>query len=59
MADEVAKSLEERFKAQTPTPNSREYGNDSWALVQLYSFYEHRGDDEGRSAFQKSFVSIF
>ncbi len=48
MADEVAESLEERLKTQTPTPNSREYGNDSWALVQLHSFYEHRGNDDGR-----------
>jgi hypothetical protein len=47
MADEVAQSLEDRFKTQPPTPNSREYGNDSWARVQLYAFYQHRGDDDG------------
>jgi hypothetical protein len=47
MADEVATSLDERYQKLTPTPNSREYGNDSWALVQLYSFYQHRGDEAG------------
>src|SRR4029078_7476109 len=47
MADEVAASLDDRYKKITPTPNSREYTNDAWALVQLYSFYEHRGDKAG------------
>jgi hypothetical protein len=44
-ADDVAASLNDRYRRLTPSPNSREYGNDSWALVQLYSFYQHRGND--------------
>ena len=58
MADDVAASLAARYalptsqepaapaRALPPTPESREYANDAWALVQLHAFYAHRGDAE-------------
>jgi hypothetical protein len=45
MADQVAASLLADCQARVLTPDSREYGNDSWALLQLHEFYKHRHDE--------------
>lgn len=47
-ADEVAQSLADYYDRRQPSPQSREYGNDAWALVQLHDFYKHRGAEEER-----------
>lgn len=46
MADQVAASVEDYLKSVSPSPTSREYRNDAWALAQLADFYRHRQDDE-------------
>jgi|GEM_PF-627697 len=41
MADDVAKSLLTFYNSQPPDPRSHEYGNASWALVQLDAYAVH------------------
>jgi hypothetical protein len=45
MPNEVASSLVDFCKSRIPTPDSREYDNDAWALAQLHAFYIHRQDE--------------
>ena len=44
LADEVATSLREYYMRHVPEPFTRDYGNASWALINLYDYAEGRGD---------------
>ena len=49
MAEEAAESLLAKYESDPPDPNSREYANASWALVQLHAYARHAG----REGFQQ------
>jgi hypothetical protein len=44
-ADEVARSLVDRYTTAPPDPLSVAYDNASWALINLYDYGRSRGDD--------------
>jgi hypothetical protein len=48
MADEVAASLWQYCQLRPQSPETREYNNDAWALVQLHDFYRHKRDEPQR-----------
>jgi hypothetical protein len=48
MADQVAASLWQFCQSRPQSPESREYDNDAWALVQLHEFYSHKHDEPQR-----------
>lgn len=48
MGDEVAATLQDYYvDVRSPTPESREYSNASWAILHLHEYYKHRNDAEG------------
>lgn len=48
MGDEVATSLQNYYlNVQSPTPESREYNNASWAILHLHDYHKHRNNAEG------------
>jgi len=48
MADALAASLVEYYRDRVPSPETREYANDAWALVQLHEYLTHRQQRELR-----------
>jgi pyrrolidone-carboxylate peptidase len=50
MADEVAESLLNYYQSRSPSPASREYSNDSWALSQMASYFASEKNEAGRQA---------
>lgn len=59
LADETAKSLVEYYRARVPSPESREYANDAWALVQLYDYFNQCGERESRMSVERLIASHF
>ncbi len=49
VASVQAKTLIEYLEKGSPTPASREYANDAWALVQVHAFFRYVKDDAGCS----------
>jgi hypothetical protein len=46
MGDEVAASLIAHYEKRTPSPATREYANDAWALFQLGAYLKHAGKEK-------------
>jgi hypothetical protein len=44
---ECARSLRAHLEAESPGPDTAEYANASWALLQLHAWYRFTGDEKG------------
>ena len=59
IADECATSLLTSYRDRAPSPTTREYSNDSWALVQLHAYFSRRKQPEALASVEQLITKHF